>query len=121
MSDEPFKPEEKVKILLTEYTSLKSEIIARVGHGYQVSGFAVAALSLLAFQGINWRTIAVFVLIVLLLAGTGALSVRDVWRAAARVREIERDVNKRAGENLLAWETFWGDALKFLKKPPQSN
>jgi hypothetical protein len=30
-----------------------------------------------------------------------------IWIAAARVREIERDVNQLASEKLLVWETVW--------------
>jgi hypothetical protein len=115
--------EEKIKILLAEYTGLRSEIVARTGHGFQVSGFAVTALSLLASQSVNWRTILVFVFIMLFLTGAGILTIRDAWRAVARTRQIEEDVNKRAGENLLVWETLWGSAPRnsFFNKPPQSN
>jgi hypothetical protein len=36
--------------------------------------------------------------------------VRDVQGLAARTREIELDVNERAKEDLLVWESLWGDA-----------
>jgi hypothetical protein len=37
---------------------------------------------------------------------------RDIVFAAERLREIEADVKKRAGEELLKWETHWGGGSK---------
>jgi hypothetical protein len=33
---------------------------------------------------------------------------RDLGRAGIRVKQIEREVNRRAGERLLVWESEWG-------------
>jgi len=33
---------------------------------------------------------------------------RDSAKVAKRVRELEKDINCRAGETLLVWETLWG-------------
>ena len=121
---EELKPEEKIRILLAEYTGLKSEVIARTGYGFQVGGFSVTALSLLASQPVNLKTGLVFGAIVLLVLGTIIVILRDAWRAVDRIREIERDVNKRAGEDLLVWETLWGSApewlLKFVGRPKKA-
>jgi hypothetical protein len=36
---------------------------------------------------------------------------RVMRKAARRLREIERSVNRRAGERLLQWESYWGGAV----------
>jgi len=41
----------------------------------------------------------------------GWVTYRDIVKAAARIRELEKDINVRAGEDLLVWETFWGGAV----------
>jgi hypothetical protein len=105
---DPFDPEEKVKILLSEYAGLRSEIIAKTGHGLQVSGFVVTALSILVSQTENWLTVWVFTLIVLFVVGAAVMIVTDVARAARRIKQIEAKVNNWAGEKLLVWETGWG-------------
>lgn len=114
MPELPFSAEEKVKILLSEYTGLRAEIIAKTGHGLQVSGFVVTALSFLVAQTQSWLTAYVVALIVLLVLVAGMLTIRDVARASKRIRQIELDVNHRAGDKLLVWETDWG----WGKKPP---
>lgn len=114
MRDTSFPAEETVKILLAEYTGLRSEIIAKTGHGLQVAGFVVTASSFLVSQTQNWLTVYIVTLIVLLVAGAGMLIFNDVARASKRIRQIEVDVNNRAGEELLVWETGWG----WGKEPP---
>jgi ABC-type transport system involved in Fe-S cluster assembly fused permease/ATPase subunit len=103
-----FESEEKVKILLSEYTGLRSEIIAKTGHGLQVSGFVVTALSILVSQSDNRLTVWVIALIVLFVVAAAILIVTDVARAARRIKQIESKVNNWAGEKLLVWETAWG-------------
>jgi len=106
MTDDALKSEEKVKILLAEYSSLKAEITARTGHGFQVGGFAVTAMALLASASeVTWRIIALVMTICLLLAGASFLTLRHIRVAAERIRELEQDINKRAGEELLVWDT----------------
>jgi uncharacterized membrane protein YkgB len=122
MQDETFKSEEKVKILLAEYASLMSEIVARTGHGFQVSGFAITALAFLATApSVTWRTILALTFIVLLLVGATFLTLRHVQLAAVRIREIERDVNRRAGENLMIWGISWPARRAYFLGPPNSN
>jgi hypothetical protein len=43
------------------------------------------------------------VFVILLLA-----NVRDVKKAANRVKDLEHEINSRAGEHLLVWETLSG-------------
>ena len=53
--------------------------------------------------------------LMILLTGTaifGWVNIREIWRASQRLRELEHEINNRAGEHLLVWETIWG-AAKF--------
>lgn len=98
----------KIQVLLQEYGGLRNEIVHRTNNMYQL--FAVGA-GLLGFvlAGTDAYRIAIAVVI-------GApvikyfhwLITRDIRKAARRLREIEKDVNARAGETLLVWETYFG-------------
>jgi hypothetical protein len=100
-------PWERTQIQLEEYKALRSEIGARLTYGFQTCAVAMGAITFVLSQpGIaGWRLAGS--LIFILSFGFfvfWAVSVRDVWRAARRVREIEGEVNRRAGEPLLTWE-----------------
>jgi hypothetical protein len=62
----------KVSILIADYNSLRSEAVTRTGHG-----------------------------LILLLLTSGWFTFREITKANRRLREIELDVNDRAGEDLL--------------------
>jgi len=113
--------EEKVRILLVEYAGITSEIVARTGHGFQVSGFTVTALALLASAPICGRTILVFGAIVALLVFATFMTFRHIQLAAMRAREIERDVNRRAGERLMTWGISLPAHRAIFLRPPLSN
>jgi hypothetical protein len=106
MSD--FPPPEKVRILLAEHTALRSEIIARMGHVYQVMAVLAAGTAILIGlkQLVPWFYPILVILVVLAVVAFWYVN-RDIWKAAARLREIEIDVNDRAGEDLLVWENLW--------------
>ena len=40
------------------------------------------------------------------------VNIRDLTRAANRIKEIEHEINSRAGEHLLVWETLSGVLTK---------
>jgi hypothetical protein len=109
MSDLP-QPE-KVRILLAEHSALRAEFVARTGHGYQMvavgaTGLAISSalfqhtINMLAF----WAILAIFVLV---LGGAIWFILRDIRNFAERLREIEIDINDRAGEDLLVWQNLW--------------
>jgi hypothetical protein len=106
MSD--FPPPEKVRILLAEHSALRSEIVARMGHVYQVMTVLVAGTAILIGlkQLVQWFYPLLVILVVLAVVAFWYVN-RDIWKAAARLREIEIDVNDRAGEDLLVWENLW--------------
>lgn len=106
-----FSEEEKVKILLQEYASLRSEILARTTHMYQLR-----AAGTVLFVWIMGQPVSVRFWIALVAAGIVVsfffwLISRDIDKAARRLRELEKDINCRAGETLLVWETRWGGAV----------
>lgn len=103
---------EKVQILLHEYTTLRQEIIARTTHGFQLiaAGAVVLvwALTKPEIDGRFWFGVAVAISVILI---SSAMAFRDIGKAAERLRELENDINRRAGEQLLVWETYWGGAV----------
>jgi hypothetical protein len=72
-TEDSFKPEEKVRILLTEYITVRSEAIARTGHGFQIGGFVIAALSFVEAQAVNWNWKTVVILICIAIFGISGL------------------------------------------------
>jgi hypothetical protein len=130
---------DKIQILLHEYDGLRSEIVQRwVGTQQQIS---IGVLVLMGVITVLVSTKAEYprasILYVLLAIAIGIFGYamwqvrRDTCKAATRVSEIEQDVNQRAGEELLQWETrwggcvtgFWGSARPFkkLSDHPHSN
>ena len=59
-------------------------------------------------DGRFWLGVAIALLAVLI---AGWTTFRDIGKAAERLRELENDINHRAGEQLLVWETYWGGAV----------
>jgi hypothetical protein len=104
-------PEVRIKILLSEYMTLRAEILMRAGHSFVVSILGAAAcvwLLLSLFQARSLMTWLALLAIALILGITSWLTMRDISKAAMRIREIERLVNEKAGEELLVWESKWG-------------
>jgi hypothetical protein len=109
MSD--FPPSEKVRVLLAEHAGLRAEIVARIGHSYQLLAVGTTAMTLfIALSTMPHRRLYWAIVIAIGMIFSFALWVcwRDSQRAAARIREIEIDVNDRVGEDLLVWENLWG-------------
>lgn len=101
--------EQSIEILFKEYDTLRAEIIALIGNMYNVIGFGTAiSAALLAWavsKGFDyrfWFLVVVFASLVWLLWMMLHVAVS---RATERIREIEGEVNRRAGEELLRWET----------------
>ncbi len=104
--------EEKIKILLCEYATLRQEIIARTGHGFQLMsvGSVVLAwvISTQTRRSLFWPGVAIALTFFLVAAW---FTLRDIKRAATRIQELEKDINRRAGEELLVWESKWGGVV----------
>jgi hypothetical protein len=101
---------QKIAILLNEYSTLRAEIVVRIGHLYQLIGFGTGAIILLNTVGVFLEH--AFWYLVTLVVVTFAISLwfygRYAWLLSERVREIELDVNDRVREDLLVWENLWG-------------
>lgn len=108
---------DKIQILLHEYDGLRSEIVQRwAGTQQQIS---IAVLVLMGVITVLVSTKPEYPRILHVILGIAAcifiyamaLGYRDTCKAAERVREIEQDVNQRAGEELLQWESRWGGCV----------
>jgi hypothetical protein len=94
---------------LHEYDALRRQIEQRTGHGYLL--FSAAALAFFNVTAID--TLGLRFWIVFAISGTTILLaswfiIRDIGLASRRLRELEEDINDRAEEDLLVWETVWG-------------
>lgn len=125
---------ERIQILLSEYTSLRSEINTRMSSVYTVASITAAVVIWLLQREDADR--ALYLGLAASIAGLFICAwtlARDLVRAALRVKQIERDINRRAGEKLLVWESEWGGqtsslwrarmlhSVLGLNRPPYSN
>jgi len=99
---------EKISILAMEYGSLRSDINARMSSMFQLSAIFVAidALVLKPPSDTHMAKIAAAALF-LALVGLGLLW-HDMVKAGRRVQCLEAEINRRANEKLLIWETELG-------------
>jgi hypothetical protein len=128
-SQEPFSNKEKVTILLHEYDKLCQEIHNRTSNGFQLLFSVGVALFvwLVAQQKLDWRFLTALGIGLLTLLVGGWVIFRDIKKAAARLRDLENDINLRADEELLVWETkcggavtgYWGRAKPLQDKTKQ--
>ena len=99
---------DKIDIMLNEYNSLRTEILSRGNITVQVSTASAAFLTWLLTRELNvWAyfVIPVFIFSILILYWW---TWHDCLFTSRRLIEIEHEINKRAGEELLAWESEWG-------------
>lgn len=99
-------PNDKVKILLKEYDTLRAEILQRIGHRFAFLGLT-GALGIYAFFAAKELTIyqtAVLTISALALFGVWFQLGNLIARCSKRIAEIEKAVNSIVGEDLLKWE-----------------
>jgi hypothetical protein len=76
-----------------------------------VVGTAAMAFFAAIYEKAPWQLLAfVGVLLPIVYVFACWFILRDIYKLAARVREIENDVNDRCGEDLLLWEQLSGGA-----------
>lgn len=119
----------RLAILLHEYDTLRAEIVARTGVGFQRVAVGAAVLAWLGSSPLTFR----LCLWLLSAAAAFGLSVwvnhRDQAKLAARLRQIEAQVDAETGGwYVLQWERLWGSAAtggwgraKPLPVPPRSS
>lgn len=122
---------EKISIIMHEYDTLREEIIQKNLNTTQiVSQSSIATITLIGVISAvfiaNLVSNLAFVLLLITIiptfiaiSGTAILWLSaDTRKLSRRIREIERDINKRTGERLLRWENDygWGDTLRKIPK-----
>src|SRR5687767_11096033 len=114
-----FHESERVRVLLAEHGTLRSEIIALTTLRFQLYTLGGAVTTILSALYIrtfgvlpNWLFAVLFASMLAFIGIAFSIMFRFIWRdiqkAASRIREIELDVNDRVGEDLLVWENLWG-------------
>ena len=103
---------DRIAILMGEYATLRAELIARTSFGFQTAAVLLTAMTWFVSQSNLGGRHYYFWLIVgfigLGFASAIFVNVRDLKKIARRLKEIEHEVNSRAGEHLLVWETLSG-------------
>lgn len=110
--------EQRLEVLFKEYDTLRTEIISRMGHMFQIIGFGAALVAVFLpwvwsrSTDVHYWVVVPFIAIVCF--GLWAMVHIEIANAAARIREIELEVNTIAGHDLLRWETRRGRARNWL-------
>jgi hypothetical protein len=106
---------DKIQIMMSEYTALRSEIVSRTGYGFQIAAVAFAVISWFIQQPLRGQPWYFWLVTIFIAASFGItifVNTRDLTRAANGVKQLEHEVNCRAGEHLLVWETLSGVLTK---------
>jgi hypothetical protein len=103
---------EKLSILLSEYSSLRSELLSRTGYGFQIGAAIIALLTWLLQQSFDMRTILAFVLIACGVIIYTKVNITQMVKLSKRLRDIEYEVNTIAGEHIMIWEQTSGAGRK---------
>lgn len=111
----PIAPEqkEKITILLAEYTTLRNELLQKYTAILQSVGIVAPIIAgLIAFIWLDPSRRDLYLVILGLLVVYGLalwfFADRIINRITARIRTIEQDVNTRAEEQLMKWESLHG-------------
>src|SRR3984893_7165521 len=106
---------DQIRILLAEYNTLRAEIIQRGSWQIQMWSVAgtvtVALLGFAVVYGAIWQSILLLLFAISLFAGGILYNDQDIRFIAARVRELELEINQLAGRELLVWEGRSGLAV----------
>ena len=119
----------RISILLEEYKTLRAEVLA--ARGYVFQGITITIPAVIAIFGFSFSTSVQWAQWVIWLI-TGALALFVVVtivgneintrKFTSRLRFLESEINRRAGERLLIWETEqgWG-SLVIRRENPHSE
>jgi len=110
MVDATITEKDRVQVLLAEYQSLRSQIIARGGSMIQTATIGVVGLGIVASQlrGHPYMSVSILVIFGVLTFFITRIIMMYTAEEAAQIRRLERDVNARTGESLLTWESDRG-------------
>ena len=109
------KERQKITILLAEYNTLRAEVMAARSAFHQAIRIGITVLIALVGFALS-KGIASHYWVIWLIASAVALLLlslvywNDVntFKFTARLRELEAEINRRAGERLLIWESEMG-------------
>jgi hypothetical protein len=107
--------EQKVSILLAEYNTLRAEVLAARSYVMQAIGIAAAVImGIIGFcfsQGVSgheWVPWTIGTIAFVYLGFTYTWNDINTRSFTKRLRELEADINERAQDTLLVWETHFG-------------
>jgi hypothetical protein len=105
-------PKDQLSILLEEYRTLRTELLERHASVLQIMGFTAAGfVATMGFTIAHKALIAgIFTFLALLCSIVVGLLLldNDSRLLSTRLQQIEGEVNLRAGQNLLVWESTRG-------------
>jgi hypothetical protein len=122
-------PSQKISILLAEYNTLRTEVLAARSNIAQAVGLMVPVVmgligltfsSTLKFP--KWLALAAGVCAVFYVFGAFAWNEFNTRKFTKQLRGLESKINDLAGEPLLTWESTmgWG-GMALPNKPPRST
>ena len=85
--------------------------MGRTGFGFQIAAVTFALISWVFSTPVSNRPFYFWIILVIvtpIFCISIFVNARDLKRAAYRIKEVEHEVNSRAGEHLLVWETLSG-------------
>lgn len=95
-----------VEVLLREYDTLRTEILARVRTRFELLGFLAVIATFAGSSNVSTPARALVVVAAVAVAlVVWAWFASGIKRCAGRILEIESRVNALMGSELLAWET----------------
>jgi Flp pilus assembly protein TadB len=105
-TDDVLKEKDKVQVLLHEYDTLRTEGIYRNSAMFQLlAAGALLFVFLMQQQSINFRSYLSLAAFWVVIPVFSWFLGSDIYRAGKRLRELGTEINRRAGEELLVWET----------------
>ena len=108
---EPIGEKEKIAILLHEYNALRQEIVNRTNQGFQLVAIGAALFVWVTQAKSDWRYWGGLVVAAFAMLLAAFVTLENINRLGRRVRQLESDINARAGEKLLIWDTEFGNGL----------
>jgi len=100
--------DKKIEILLAEYQSLRTEVLQRNSVlNAAIASFGTLAVPIMALAYTQSKLIGLTLLIAVPITvfATWALVHQNTRALAVRLRELETQINEKAGERLLCWES----------------
>ncbi len=116
-----------IDVLLHEYDALRAEILARANSRFQLVGLASVVAALLGAKELHgfdilWIALALFAVAAFIWVGFRLY----INRCAARLWQIEHEINDAIKDTVLKWESHplphsWRDVLKSTNRSRPNN